>query len=227
MALVPTLLAIGIGLGLGVHWGGQLSNVADWRPPLWEALLGGTVVLVLLDIIPAGGSIVTFCWLAATAALLVFAVLNVRIGGMVLVVAGLGLNLLVGLVNWGMPVSGSALVSAGIVDEGDLDRVVLHGGRTLGDGAFLGFLGHTIPLPWGVVVSIGDLLVLVGIALVTASVTRRYEVGGGRPSSRRRSGPNDYRNALDALGRGPAPRRGPGLHPSRMKGTTARRRPPR
>lgn len=226
MALVPTLLAIGIGLGLGVHWGGQLGNVAAWRPPLWEALAGGAAVLLLLDLIPAGGALVTFCWLAATAALLAFAVVNVRIGGMVLVVAGVGLNLLVGLVNWGMPVSTSALVSAGIVDEADLDRVVLHGGRTVGDGAFLGFLGHTIPLPWGVVISIGDVLVLVGIALVTASVTRRYEVGGGRRSSRRRSGPNDYRNALDALGRGPAPRRGPGLHPSRMKGTT-RRRPPR
>ncbi|MDQ2678095.1 MAG: DUF5317 domain-containing protein [Actinomycetota bacterium] len=225
MALIPTLLAIGIGLGLGVHWGGQLGNVAEWRPPLWEALVGGAVVLVLLDVIPAGGTLVTLCWLLATAALLAFAVLNVRVGGMVLVVAGLAMNLLVGLFNWGMPVSGSALVSAGIVDEGDLDRVVLHGGRTLSDGAFLGFLGHTIPLPWGVVVSIGDLLVLVGIALVTASVTRRYEVGGGR-RPRRRSGPNDYRNALDALGRGPAPRRGPGLHPSRMKGTT-RRRPPR
>ena len=74
---------------------------------------------------------------------------------------------------------------------------------------------------------------LVGLSRVTASVVRRYEVGGGGrcsagPGNRSGiGGPRDYRTALDALGRGPAPRRGPGLHPSRLSGQgTGRRRPP-
>ena len=232
MALLPTLLAIGIGVGLGLRWGGRLDNLIAWRPLLWQAALGGLVLLVLLDLIPVSGAFAALLRIIGLGALLGFAVINVRVGGMVLVVAGLGLDTLVTVINWGTPVSGSALVSAGIVSEADLDTVTLYGGREVADGALLGFLGDTIPLPWGHVVSIGDLLVLVGICLVTASVLRRFQVGGGQQSfggSGRfsgRGGPTDYRSALDALGRGPAPRRGPGLHPSRLpkQGQASRRR---
>lgn len=225
MALVPTLLAIGIGVGLGLLWGGRVSNLLEWVPPLWEALVGGIAVRVLLDLLPWSGFLPSTLAIASTAALLAFALVNVRIGGMVLVVAGLGLNLLVMFVNWGMPVSASALVSAGIVTEKQVGDVVLSGGREVADGAFLGFLGDVIPLPWGQVISIGDVLVLVGIALVTASVLRRYEVGRRTPSGRGgRGGPGEYRSALEALGRGPAPRKGPGLHPSKLSGAEGGRR---
>ncbi len=232
MALLPTLLAIGIGVGLGLHWGGRIDNIVAWRPPFWQALAGGVALLVVLDVVPIGGAFASLLRICGLGAVLGFAVLNVRIGGMVLVVVGVGLDLLVTVVNFAMPVSGSALVSAGIVSEADLGSVQLHGGRELADGAVLGFLGDTIPLPWGHVVSIGDLLVLVGICLVTASVARRYQVGGGHGAFggngrfNGRGGPSDYRSALDALGRGPAPRRGPGLHPSRLpkQGAGERRR---
>ena len=232
MALLPTLLAIGIGVGLGLHWGGRVDNLLAWRPPLWQALGVGVSLLIVLDLVPLGGWFAALLRIVALGAVAGFAVINLRIGGMVLVLVGVGLDLLVTLVNWGMPVSGSALVSAGIVDEADLGTVVLYGGRELSDGALLGFLGDTIPLPWGHVISIGDLLTLVGVALVTASVARRYQVGGGYGSFggngrfNGRGGPSDYRSALDALGRGPAPRRGPGLHPSRLpkQGSGSRRR---
>ena len=158
MALLPTLLAIGIGVGLGLHWGGRLDNLLAWRPPAWQVLAVSVTVLIVMDLLPVSGALVTFVVIAAMGGALAFAVINVRIGGMVLVVAGLGLDLLVTIVNWGMPVSGAALVSAGIVSEADLDTVALHGGRVLSDGALLGFLGDTIPLPWGHVVSIGDLV---------------------------------------------------------------------
>jgi len=225
MALVPTLLAIGIGVGLGLMWGGRVSNLLEWIPPLWEALVAGVVIRVLLDLLPWSGFVPSTLAIASTGAILAFAVVNVRIGGMVLVVAGLGLNLLVMVLNWGMPVSSGALVSAGIVTEKQVSDVVLTGGREVADGAILGFLGDVIPLPWGQVISIGDVLVLIGIALVTASVLRRYEVG--RPSTGGRSGrggPGEYRSALEALGRGPAPRKGPGLHPSKLAGPEGGRR---
>lgn len=232
MAVLPTLVALAAGVALGLRWGGRLDNLLAWRPPLWQALAGGVTLLVLLDVVPIGGWFAALLRIVALAAIVAFGVVNLRVGGMVLVVAGVGSDLLVTLLNWGMPVSGSALVSAGIVTEDELATVQLNGGRELADGALLGFLGDTIPLPWGHVISIGDLLVLVGITLVTASVARRYQVGGGASGfggsgSRfgRGGGPNDYRSALDALGRGPAPRRGPGLHPSRLPQQRGRRRP--
>lgn len=217
MALIPTLLALAVGAGLGIRWGGSPDNVLEWRPVLWQVGLAGVTLVVITDLSGLTGSPAVLLRIVATSLVLCFAVLNVRTGGMVLVIAGVGLNLLVTLLNWGMPVSASALVASGIVaDDGALDSVRLSGGREVADGALLGFLGDTIPLPWGQVISLGDLLWLVGLALVTASVMRRYEV---RPRARPRR--RTYGESLSALDRGPAPRRGPGLHPSRMD---ARRR---
>jgi hypothetical protein len=209
MALIPTLLALGVGVGLGIRWGGNFGNVADWRPELWMVGLGGVTLWIVLDVTSLTGSLAVLLRLVGLGLVLAFAVLNVRTGGMVLVAAGVGLNLLVTLLNWGMPVSGSALESSGAAPEGvEVDTLVLTGGREVADGAVLGFLGDVIPLPWGQVLSIGDLLWLTGLALVTASVMRRYQARGGRGGS--------YSASLSALGRGPAPRRGPGLHPSRL-----------
>jgi hypothetical protein len=232
VALLPTFVAIAVGVALGLRWGGRVENLLAWRPPMWQALGVGVSLLFVLDLVSLGGWFASLLRIVALGAVVGFGVVNLRVGGMILVVAGTGMDLLVTLVNWGMPVSGAALVSAGIVAEDDLATVELHGGRALSDGALLGFLGDTIPLPWGHVLSVGDLLVLVGLTLVTASVARRYQVGGGSSgfggSSRfsGRGGPSDYRSALDALGRGPAPRRGPGLHPSRLpkQGSGTRRR---
>ncbi len=225
MALVPTLLAIGIGAALGLYWGGRVSNLLEWVPPMWELLVAGVVLTVLVDVLPWSGAVMTFLSLAASGALLAFAVINIRTGGMILVAAGLGLNILVTVVNWGMPVSVSALESAGVVTAEQAGDLVLNGGRTTADGALLGFLGDVIPLPWGQVISIGDVLILVGLALVVASILRRYEVGRPGGGSRQgRGGGGDYRSALDALGRGPAPRKGPGLHPSRMPNNGGGRR---
>ncbi len=225
MALLPTLLAIAIGVGLGMYWGGRISNLLEWVPPLWEALVAGVVLNVLVDVLPWSGAIMTFLSILATGALLAFAVVNIRIGGMILVVVGLGLNLFVTIINWGMPVSTSALASAGIVTEAQIEDLVLTGGREVSDGALFGFLGDVIPLPWGQVISIGDVLVLIGLALVVASILRRYEVGRPSGTNRQgRGGSGDYRSALDALGRGPAPRKGPGLHPSRMGSSGSGRR---
>jgi len=219
MALVPTLLALVVGLVLGLRWGGRLEHVLEWRPFQPLLLATGLVLLMLTDLAPLRGGVGAFVSIVGLGAMFAFAFLNIRVGGMVLVAVGFGLDLLVTLLNWGTPVSGSALVSAGVVEDGAIDSIRLTGGRELADGAVLGFLGDVIPLPRGQVVSIGDLVSLVGVALVTASVVRRYEVRGGRAPTRRAGigGPRDYRTALDALGRGPAPRRGPGLHPSRLE----------
>jgi len=213
MALIPTLVALGVGVWLGHRWGGNVGNVLDWRPELYPVGISGLVLYIVSDVASFHGSPAVLLSLLSTGLLVGFAVANVRTGGMVLVAAGMGLNFLVTLLNWGTPVSGSALVSSGVVDTSEqLEGLVLSGGSEVADGAFLGFLGGVIPLPWGQVLSIGDLLWLAGLALVTASVMRRYVVRGRRGGRR----PRGYSDSLSALSRGPAPRRGPGLHPSRL-----------
>lgn len=218
MALIPTILALAVGVGLGYRWGGTPANVLEWRPEQWPLGLAGVSLMVLNDVLSLHGTPAVLLRLLALGLVVAFAVLNIRTGGMVLVVAGFGIDFLVTLINWGMPVSASAASTAGLVDNaGQLDGVVLSGGREVADGALLGFLGDVIPLPWGQVISIGDVLWLAGLALVTASVMRRYEVRrGSRHSGRGQPRRRSYGDGLSALDRGPAPRRGPGLHPSRL-----------
>lgn len=221
MALLPTLVALGVGIGLGLRWGGSFDNIVQWRPvfPLLGA--GGVTLMVVTDMVGIGGAPGVLLRLVALGLVVAFAVFNIHTGGMVLVAVGFGLNFFVTLINWGMPTSVGALVSSGIAnDAATAESLTLTGGREVADGALLGFLGNVIPLPWGQVVSIGDILWLVGLALVTASVMRRYQVratrvgpGTGRSPSRQRG---TYTQSLSALSRGPAPRRGPGLHPSRL-----------
>ncbi len=239
MALLPTLVALAVGVALGLRWGGSFHNLAQWRPVLPLLGAGGVALMVLVDLAGVGGAPGVLLRIVALGCVCAFAVLNVHTGGMVLVAAGFALNLLVTLVNWGMPTSAGALVSSGIVDDlAGAESLSLTGGREVADGATLGFLGDVIPLPWGQVISIGDVLWLVGLALVTASVLRRYEVrsirrGAGAPRGSSALGPGrsgvvggsrgSYSQSLSALGRGPAPRRGPGLHPSRSSDRRPRR----
>ncbi|HLU41040.1 MAG TPA: hypothetical protein VKZ55_01450, partial [Microthrixaceae bacterium] len=86
MALVPTLLALVVGLVLGLRWGGRLEHVLEWRPVQPLLLLTGLLLGVVADVGSPGGSFGVLVSLAALATLLAFAVLNVRVGGMVLVV---------------------------------------------------------------------------------------------------------------------------------------------
>ncbi|MCZ7631469.1 MAG: DUF5317 domain-containing protein [Microthrixaceae bacterium] len=223
MALLPTLVALAVGVGLGLRWGGSFHNITQWRPVFPLIGAGGLTLMILTDVVGIRGTPAVLLRLLALGLIVAFAVLNIHTGGMVLVAAGFGLDLLVTLINWGMPVSVGAMVASGMAhDRAAAEAMTLSGGREVADGAWLGFLGDVIPLPWGQVVSIGDLLWLSGLTLVTASVMRRYQVRGARaragtrrvPSARR--GNNTYSQSLSVLGRGPAPRKGPGLHPSRL-----------
>src|SRR6478752_10374870 len=113
MAIIPTLLAVAIGLGL--RWGGQVDNLISWRPPLLYLLAGGVSLTILIDVLPLSGGVMTLLSLIAMGLLMAFAFVNIRTGGMVLILVGVGLNFVVTLLNWGTPVSTGALESAGIV----------------------------------------------------------------------------------------------------------------
>ena len=127
-----------IGVALGLRWGGRIDNLASWRPALLYVLAGGVSLTILVDVLPFSGWFMALLSLVAMGLLLAFAVVNVRTGGMVLVVVGVGLNFLVTLVNWGTPVSLAALESAGIVSGVPAAQLELDGGRKAADDAFAG-----------------------------------------------------------------------------------------
>lgn len=104
----------------------------------------------------------------ALALLVAFAISNLHLTGMGVMTVGLCANLLVMMMNGGMPVSARALRAAGIATDGDLA-----GARHVeGSNDDLTVLGDIIPLN-GLVVSYGDLIIAVATADVIAHVARR------------------------------------------------------
>lgn len=217
LALLPTALAVIAGIGLGLGLGGRFSNARRWRPQVWPAAAAGLGLEVIIRLASLSGGVAVFVHLVAMAFLVVWCAANLRTPGIVLVLAGLVLDLVPTVLNWGMPVGRNAVAAAGLVTGGSIDETRLDGPRHIADGDLLAFLGENIALPTGQVLSIGDLLSLLGIALAVAAVLRgrRLRAHHDLPSI-------PYQQAIRALGDGPMPRRGPGTHPSQ---SAAARRP--
>lgn len=232
---LPTALAVLAGVGLGLVTGGQLSNLKLWRPAAWPLLVGGLALEAIIRVSGLGGGWAVVVDLVAGVALIAFCVLNIRVGGMILIVIGLSLNLLPTLVNWGIPVSGAAVSSAGLVRGGSIQTTLFDGPRHLeDDGDHLTFLGEVIGIPpTKQVISVGDLVLLFGYALTCSALLRNRRVageplrlgrlggrgvrsGGGGSGGGGSGGGIPYHEAIKSLGDGPAPRRGPGTHPARM-----------
>jgi len=93
--------------------------------------------------------------------------------GLGLVEVGWTLNLLAIIPNRGMPVAESALERAGIVPSTSVALGHLSKHVPLNHGTVLRALGDVIPLSWfRSVISIGDIVMAVGIGLLVAAVIR-------------------------------------------------------
>ena len=217
LAIIPTVLAVLAGVGLGLVNGGSLANALRWRPLLWPLAAGGLALQVLIRVTSVSGGLAVLLEVVSTLLLLGWCAVNLRTPGVVVILVGLALNLVPTVVNWGIPVSRDAVAAAGLVENGSIDRTELTGPRHLADGDHLAFLGENIALPTGQVLSIGDLVMQLGYLLTVAAVLRgrRLKPADGIPTV-------PYRQAIKALGEGPMPRRGPGTHPAR---SAAARRP--
>ena len=119
--------------------------------------------------------------LGSFAALLAFAIRNVRAPGFGLILAGLALNALVIAVNQGMPVTHHALVASN--QTATLDDLIRNGGAKhhLADGGtVLQPLGDVIALgaPIDQAISVGDICVQLGAAwfIVFAMPRRRPRI---------------------------------------------------
>ena len=156
--MLLTLFAIVVGSVIGHLRGGDKSGALQAQlkatPLLVIAIATVLVQAVLNPVFP-------FAWsLVSLTSFIAFGVLNRHLTGMSIMLVGAGLNLLPMLFNGATPVSELALIS---VDDLTPD---IDGARESSRTATrLGFLGDAIPVPiFGAVVSIGDLIALVGLA---------------------------------------------------------------
>lgn len=176
MRLFVSVIALAV--VLGYVFGGRLSHL-ERLPLRWWGLAVGGLGLQLLPL-PEGGAgtdllVRTGVLALSYTFLLVFAVANVRLPGMPLIMLGLACNGLVIVANGGMPVSREALADSGqasvipvLVDEG-ADKHHL-----MTDDDVLTFLADVIAVPGPIhqVMSVGDVFVYVGLIWLTIAAMR-------------------------------------------------------
>ena len=185
MLILPVALAVGLLAGrvTGGSWR-ALSELRFQRPSL---LLGAIAAQTALEVPGIRGwpSGLRFAIVVVTYLVVGWWVFeNVRASsggtrfGLGLVAVGWTLNLVAIIPNRGMPVSESALQRAGIgpstsVTAGHLSKHV-----SLNHGTVLRALGDVIPLSWfRSVISIGDVVMAVGIGLLVAAAMRASAPG--------------------------------------------------
>jgi hypothetical protein len=195
--ILLTVLAVLVGLLAGFLRRGRLERVGHVRVRAKTLLLLGVVIPALADRFTRDVAVPLVVF--GLACLFAFALRNVRLVGMSVMAIGILGNLLATFLNDGLPVGRHALVAAGLASPADVDRVELSGARRLEEPTHrLRFLGDIVPLPeTGQVLSFGDLVILVGLADITANLTlRRRRATADEPDDL-----DDARDVLDEIER--------------------------
>jgi hypothetical protein len=172
------LLVAGAGIAIGLARGGALSGLREPEVKavrLGLAALAVQALVVVLPLravgLPLGAGAVLL--LAALATLLGVARANGRLPGVPLLALGLLLNLVVVLINLGMPVPADTLERAGITvtqpapDRPDAKHVLDHAGTRLG------LLGDRLAVrPLRTVTAYGTVIELAGLFLLLQHLVR-------------------------------------------------------
>lgn len=173
-------IAVAVVVGLATGLGGsallprrRLRHAREMQLRWWPALIVGLALQLpggRLD--SAAGTVLL---VVAYGMLLAFALANLHVAGMGLVALGISLNVTTIAVNGGMPVRADAAVAAGIVPPDDVATVGFDGKRHLerADDRLM-VISDVIPVPsLSEVVSPGDIVMAVGLAVVLANLLRR------------------------------------------------------
>lgn len=175
-----SIFAFVVGCLVGRLRGGRLSGISETRLHAKGALVFGlTTVLVLTLIGPA----FAIGWLlVGYGCFFIFGLKNLQITGMIVLLIGLLMNVAPALANGAVPVSELALVSVDDVDENGAPNI--DGVRESSDTASsLSALGDVVPVPLvNVVVSLGDLVMLVALADIAANLMLRARTRELAPS---------------------------------------------
>lgn len=179
------LIVIGLAVCVGFIAGGSLRPFDRLKVHWWAVALAGLALqgISLSSGIgrPAGSAVLV----GSYGLLFAFALVNRRLPALWLVMAGLVLNILVIGANGGMPVSASALETAGARAEGLIGAgTAKH--HLIGPGDTLTALGDVIgiPPPVGAVISIGDVLLYAGVAILVVTVMLGRSGENRRPPAR-------------------------------------------
>jgi uncharacterized protein DUF5317 len=179
---------------LGYLFGGRLHRLESLRPRWWGLVIAGLgIQFIPLPEGPTGTDLLvrTAVLSISYTLLLTFAVVNVRMPGMALVVIGLSCNFAVIAVNGGMPASAQALIDSG--QEGELVLLETQGAdkhHLLSDDDELSFLADVIavPQPIGQVVSVGDVFMYAGLVWLVLAAMRGWTPSASSEASRSRRG---------------------------------------
>ena len=180
--MVLVLVTVVLGVAVGYLGGGRLRRLADVHlSRVWLLVVAFSAQALLNCLTAAGvrtGAVGTALLVASQVALVGFVWANRVLPGMLLVAVGFGLNAVVIVANGAMPVSGEAIAT--LTSEPVDIAVGKH--RLLEAGDRLPWLADVLPVPvLRQVVSIGDVVLAVGVAvLVAAPMLRR-----GRHTTRR------------------------------------------
>lgn len=185
------LAVVLVAVCIGYLFGGRLHRLERLRPRWWGLVIAGLAIqfIPLPEGLAGTDLVIRTAVLSLSYVLLIaFALVNVRMPGMFLVVIGLAGNLTVIAVNGGMPASAQALIDSGqqdvlayIRDQG-ADKHHL-----LTDEDQLTFLADVIaiPQPIGQAASVGDVFVYVGLIWLIVAAMRGWTPSARREGSRR------------------------------------------
>jgi Family of unknown function (DUF5317) len=182
------LYAVPVGLLIGLLLGGRLAGLGDIRFR-WAglAVLGFAVQVVLFSepVTARVGDLGPALYVASTALVFAAVLRNLAIRGMPLVAAGAGANLAAIVANGGyMPASPSAAAEMG---RGAAET---YSNTAIIEAPALAPLTDVIPLPqwlpFANIVSVGDILIAVGVVVVIAAAMR---AGRTRPTDEAEAAP--------------------------------------
>jgi hypothetical protein len=178
------LLAVGLGIAVGLVLGGRLSRLADLRLRavwLFYVAIGLQIVAFPSQTLPwsIGDRMAVGLWLLSYACLVVAALCNLRVRGAAIVGLGMASNLIAVIANGGhMPGLRSALRAAGHTYTGS------HNNEIVASHPHLAWLVDrwAVPqwIPGGNVYSVGDVLIAVGAVVMVSAA-----MGASRPLRRR------------------------------------------
>jgi Family of unknown function (DUF5317) len=179
------LIVIGLAVCVGFAAGGSLRHFERFRVHWWGVALAGLILQGIPLTSGVSRPVGTVALLGSYVLLGSFAWVNRRLPAVWLVMVGLALNFVVIGVNNGMPVSARALEVAGASAEGLAGEGTLKH-HVMGPGDTLTPLGDVIgiPPPIGVVISIGDVILYAGIAILVVAVMLGRSGENRRPPAR-------------------------------------------
>lgn len=177
-----TVVAIALGVVLGFAAGGRPSNIGR-RPLQLVSLLAISVALqAAAEIFDVPDTLGLSVVLVSYVGLSAFAIANIRLVGMPVVLVGLLCNLAVITLNGGMPVRSSSIVAARAADASEVKSLDFGAKRHLATSAdHVSELGDIIPVrPTREVLSFGDLILAFGIAGLIFRLLKPVELGRRR-----------------------------------------------